>query len=152
MAVEKRPATSTAALAASTATASSSLDFSKDSLNSTASGLVAPVTGGGEILHRSSDEQGIGATANVTTNDDFCDDDEEDGSESCSIKLEPLAFTIDFGDVSPVKSNKKKETPKRLAERLAASSGQSSSQKRQQQASKAEAAKKVMTNHFSIRH
>ena len=147
MAVEKRPATSTAALAASTA--SSSLDFSKDSLNSTASGLVAPVTGGGEILHRSSDEQGIGATATAT--DDVCDD-EEDGSESCSIKLEPLAFTIDFGDVSPVKSNKKKETPKRLAERLAASSGQSSSQKRQQQANKAEAAKKVMTNHFSIRH
>lgn len=66
---------------------SSSLDFSKDSLN-TSSAVQEP------------------------------EEEEEEDSESCSssVKLEPLAFTIDFGDVTPV--HKKKETPKRLAERL----------------------------------
>ncbi len=68
---------------------SSSLDFSKDSLN-TSSAVQEPEE----------------------------EEEEEEESESCSssVKLEPLAFTIDFGDVTPV--HKKKETPKRLAERL----------------------------------
>lgn len=74
------------ATAAATTTTADPLDFSKDSLNHSSTQAV--------------------------------EDDEEEESESCSssVKLEPLAFTIDFGDVTPV--HKKKETPKRLAERL----------------------------------
>ena len=87
MAVEKRP----------TAPASSSplLDFSKDSLNSTG------------LLERSVAAQQATPTRHVV-------DDDQDCTET--VKLEPLAFTIDFGDVTP---GKKKETPKRFAERLA---------------------------------
>ncbi len=92
MAVEKRP----------TAPASSPLlDFSKDSLNSTG------------LLEKSAPAQQATPTRHVV-------DDEEENSCTETVKLEPLAFTIDFGDVTP---GKKKETPKRFAERLATSSG-----------------------------
>lgn len=51
-----------------------------------------------------------------------CHEADADDEEADSLKLEPLAFTIDFGDPSSSKS-KKKETPKRFADRIASCGG-----------------------------
>ena len=96
----------------SPANKSALLDFSKDSLNSSAG-----------LEQRQEAQQ----------------EEEEEDEESCSsIKLEPLAFTIDFGDVAPV-NKKKKETPKRLAERL------STAQQKRQAKAEATSSLKVCT-------
>ncbi|XP_057375457.1 mucin-5AC-like isoform X2 [Daphnia carinata] len=108
MAVEKRPiAVQSSAVAQSTAL----LDFSKDSLNSSGA-LERNVTGPQQAAP--SRQQHVAAVEEVG--------EEEDGTSSCTetVKLEPLAFTIDFGDVIPGK--KKEAPPKRFAERLAAAS------------------------------
>lgn len=100
MAVEKRPVATTSA-------SSQLLDFSKDSLNSTGlldKSTVNPV------------QQQATPTRHVV------EEEEEENSCTDTVKLEPLAFTIDFGDVTP---GKKKETPKRFAERLASIGGHS---------------------------
>lgn len=117
MAVEKRPS----------AASSSLLDFSKDSLNST-----------GPLVPSLAAAQQATPTRHV--------EEEEDDNSSCTdtVKLEPLAFTIDFGDVTP---GKKKETPKRFAERLASSTGGHG--KRTPSATKAET-KKVIE--YQLRH
>jgi hypothetical protein len=61
--------------------------------------------------------------------------------------LEPLAFTIDFGDVTPGK--KKEAPPKRFAERLAAASSGGGLGKRASPSGKAEV-KKVIES--QLRH
>lgn len=108
MAVEKRPV---AVQSSSVAQSTALLDFSKDSLNSSGA-LERSVTAPQQAAP--SRQQHVAAVEEVG--------EEEDGTSSCTetVKLEPLAFTIDFGDVIPGK--KKEAPPKRFAERLAAAS------------------------------
>ena len=87
-----------------------SLDFSKDSLNS-------PEKKSPELEQQK---------RHLLERKQLTVEEEEESSSSYSeaVRLESLAFTIDFGDVAPVKP-KKKETPKRFVERLANTSSHS---------------------------
>ena len=78
--------------------------------------------------------------------EEVVEEEEESSSNSCTetVKLEPLAFTIDFGDVTPGK--KKEAPPKRFTERLAAASSSGGLGKRSSPSSKAEI-KKVILNY-----
>lgn len=117
MAVEKRPVASAA---------STLLDFSKDSLNST--GLQEQQKSS-PVQHQAT------ATRHV---------EEEENNCTETVKLEPLAFTIDFGDVG-----KKKETPKRFSERLVGANKRSTPSS-SSNSPKAEASKKVIES--QLRH
>nr|CAH0107254.1 unnamed protein product [Daphnia galeata] len=118
MAVEKRPI---AVQSSSVVQQSSSalLDFSKDSLNSSGV-LEKSVTSQQSTLARQQQQQHQHAVLVVA--EEVVEEEEESSSNSCTetVKLEPLAFTIDFGDVTPGK--KKEAPPKRFTERLAAAS------------------------------
>jgi hypothetical protein len=139
MAVEKRPI----AVQSSPVVQQSSsalLDFSKDSLNSPG---VTPQQSAPPRQVQLHQQQQHAAVAQEVV------EEEEESSSSCTetVKLEPLAFTIDFGDVTPGK--KKEAPPKRFAERLAAASSGGGLGKRASPSGKAEV-KKVIES--QLRH
>ena len=142
MAVEARPL----GLNSATPTASAAprfhvgeQDFSKDSLNSTsnvdspqsakksssakqpsaaAAAASSPVSDATDGRLVSGGHSSVGSAFAIRQVDAAADGAECEAANA--KKPEPLAFTIDFGDLSGVKG-KKKETPKRFTERLAAS-------------------------------
>ncbi|EFX86641.1 hypothetical protein DAPPUDRAFT_307901 [Daphnia pulex] len=132
MAVEKRPI----AVQSSPVVQQSSsalLDFSKDSLNSP--GVTPQQSAPPRQIQQQQHQQQHAAVAQEVV------EEEEESSSSCTetVKLEPLAFTIDFGDVTPGK--KKEAPPKRFAERLAAASSGGGLGKRATPSGKAEVKK-----------
>lgn len=104
-----------------------SLDFSKDSLNS-------PEKKPPELEPQSKPR----LERKQLTEEEEEEEEESSSSYSEAVRLESLAFTIDFGDVAPAKA-KKKETPKRFAERL---TGRESSSHLKRAASKSTDSKK----------
>jgi len=96
-------------------------DISKDSLNTSSSQAESPkLSSSIKCPSTSVDEANsrLGAASHSVASypPNQSEPEEEDG-EASKKPLEPLAFTIDFGDRSSVKS-KKKETPKRFTDRL----------------------------------
>jgi hypothetical protein len=142
MAVEKRPI---AVQSSSVIQQSSSalLDFSKDSLNSS-SVLEKSVTSQQSTLARQQQQH---QHAVLVVAEEVVEEEEESSSNSCTetVKLEPLAFTIDFGDVTPGK--KKEAPPKRFTERLAAASSSGGLGKRSSHPSSKAEIKKVILNY-----